>query len=97
MNINDKLNQYLDSYLNKPKERFSGFFKKAKNFYFEEEIQGEACNDYIEIEDLLESASYSLPKNTTYDLIIRFCFKEHIYNTNQINEFLYDHNCKLLN
>ena len=47
-----------------------------------------------EIEDLLDGASYSLPKNTTYDLIIRFCFKEHIYNLNQINDFLYDHNCK---
>ena len=51
----------------------------------------------FEVEDLLESASYSLPKNTTYDLIIRFCFKEKIYNINQINEFLYDHNCKILN
>ena len=50
-----------------------------------------------EIEDLLESASYSLPKNNTYDLIIRFCFKEKIYNLNQINDFLFDHNCKLLN
>ena len=50
-----------------------------------------------EIVDLLSSASYSLPMNTTYDLIIRFCFKEKIYNLNQINEFLYDHNCKLLN
>ncbi len=49
------------------------------------------------IEELLESAAYSLPKNTTFDLIIRFCFKEHIYNLNQINEFLYDHNCKTLN
>ena len=50
-----------------------------------------------EIEDLLTSASYSLPMNTTYDLIIRFCFKEKIYDLNQINEFLYDHDCKLLN
>ena len=50
-----------------------------------------------ELEDLLESASYSLPKNNTYDLIIRFCFKEKIYNLNQINDFLFDHNCKLLN
>ena len=49
-----------------------------------------------EIEDLLESASYSLPMNTTFDLIIRFCFKERIYNLNQINEFLFDHNCKTL-
>ena len=50
-----------------------------------------------EIEDLLESASYSLPKNNTFDLIIRFCFKEKIYNLRKINEFLFDHNCKLLN
>ena len=50
-----------------------------------------------EIEDLLEIASYSMPKNNTYDLIIRFCFKHHIYNINQINEFLYEHNCKTLN
>lgn len=50
-----------------------------------------------EIEKLLESASYSLPMNTTFDLIIRFCFKEKIYDLNQINEFLYDHNCKILN
>ena len=49
------------------------------------------------IEDLLKTASYFLPMNTTYDLIIRFCFKEHIYDLNKINEFLYDHNCKLLN
>ena len=50
-----------------------------------------------EIEKLLESASYSLPMNTTFDLIIRFCFKEGIYDINTVNEFLYDHNCKTLN
>ena len=49
-----------------------------------------------EMEDLLESASYSLPMNTTFDLIIRFCLKEKIYNLNQINEFLYEHKCKIL-
>lgn len=49
-----------------------------------------------EIEKLLELASYSLPKNNTYDLIIRFCFIEKIYDLNQINEFLYDHQCKTL-
>lgn len=167
MNINEKLNKYLKSYLSKPKKTFTGFFKKTKTYY-EEESLGEACYDYAkindfinknkdkktfqtklfkyiddknlkdsdvynkvnidrrlfskirsdinyhpsketvillgialelseyEIEDLLESASYSLPKNTTYDLIIRFCFKECIYDINQINEFLYDHNCKIL-
>lgn len=51
----------------------------------------------IEIEELLESASYSLPMNTTFDLIVRFCFKEHIYDVSTVNEFLYDHGCKLLN
>ena len=50
-----------------------------------------------EIEDLLRSASYSLPMNNVYDLIIRFCFKEGIYNLFTINEFLEDHHCKLLN
>ena len=50
-----------------------------------------------EIEKLLESASYSLPMNTTFDLIIRFCFKEGIYDINTVNEFLYDHECKTLN
>ena len=50
-----------------------------------------------EIEELLESASYSLPMNTTFDLIVRFCFKEHIYDVGTVNEFLYDHECKLLN
>ena len=50
-----------------------------------------------EIEELLESASYSLPMNTTFDLIIRFCFKEGIYDINTVNEFLYDHECKTLN
>src|SRR5699024_3925866 len=32
-----------------------------------------------EIEKLLNSASFSLPKNNIYDLIIRFCFIEGIY------------------
>ena len=167
MTLNKKLKIYLDSYLNKPKETFGGFFKKASTFYdkslFEEErYEYDKIDNYIEknkekktfqtklfgyidekeladpevynkvgidrrlfskirsnkdyhpsketvillgialkltedeIEDLLESASYSLPKNTTFDLIIRFCFKEKIYNLNQINEFLYDYNCKTL-
>ena len=49
-----------------------------------------------EIEDLLLSASYSLPKNNNFDLIIRFCFKEEIYDLFTINEYLSDYNCKLL-
>lgn len=47
-----------------------------------------------EIEELLESASYSLPKNNIYDLIIRFCFVEGIYRIDDVNELLDSYNCK---
>ncbi len=49
-----------------------------------------------ELEELLDSASYSLPKNNKFDLIIRFCFEKKIYDIEMINEFLYDHKCNLL-
>lgn len=48
-----------------------------------------------EIEKLLESASYSLPRNNYYDLIIRFCFKEKIYDLKTINDFLEEYNQKM--
>ena len=48
-----------------------------------------------EIENLLESASYSLPKNNYYDLIIRFCFKERIYDLKIINDFLDEYKQKM--
>ena len=41
-----------------------------------------------EIIKLLESASYSLPKNNYYDLIMRFCFINKVYNINKINDLL---------
>lgn len=50
-----------------------------------------------EIIELLNSASYSLPKNNYYDLIIRFCFINKIYNLSKINELLNQYNCKLFN
>lgn len=50
-----------------------------------------------EIEDFLKSASYSLPKNNKRDLIIRFCFLNHIYDLFKVNEFLSEYDCKLLN
>ena len=50
-----------------------------------------------ELDDLLESASYSLPKNNEYDLIIRFCFINKIFKITSINELLYEYNCKLFN
>lgn len=50
-----------------------------------------------ELDDLLDSASYSLPKNNKYDLIIRFCFINKIFKLTDINELLYEYKCKLLN
>ena len=48
-----------------------------------------------EIEELLNSASYSLPKNNVYDLIIRFCFIEKIYSLKEVNALLDSYDCKL--
>ena len=50
-----------------------------------------------EIEKLLDSASYSLPKNNHYDLIIRFCFMKGIYKLSEVNDLLDEYNCKLFN
>ena len=50
-----------------------------------------------ELEELLDSASYSLPKNNKYDLIIRFCFINRIFKITDVNELLHEYNCKLFN
>lgn len=50
-----------------------------------------------EIENLLESASYSLPKNNHYDLIIRFCFINKIFKLTEVNDLLDEYHCKLFN
>ena len=44
---------------------------------------------------LMNSASYSIPKNNYYDLIIRFCFMEGIYKIKDVNDLLAMYNCKL--
>ena len=49
-----------------------------------------------ELEELLDSASYSLPKNNKFDLIIRFCFIEKIYDIMEINNLLDEYRCPLL-
>ena len=49
-----------------------------------------------EIEDFLKSASYSLPKNNKYDLIIRFCFINKIYDVFEVNALLDDYGLKTL-
>ena len=48
-----------------------------------------------EIEELLQSASYYLPKNNYYDLIIRYCFVKGIYNLSEVNKLLSEYKCKL--
>ena len=48
-----------------------------------------------QFDEFITSASYSLPKNNVYDLIIRFCFVEGIYKLKQVNELLDSYNCKL--
>lgn len=48
-----------------------------------------------ELDELLDSASYSLPKNNKYDLIIRFCFINKIFKLTDINDLLYEYNCRL--
>ena len=50
-----------------------------------------------EIEELLDSAAYSLPKTNNFDLIIRFCFLNRIYDVNTVNDLLDEYNCRLLN
>lgn len=49
-----------------------------------------------EIVSLLNSASYYLPMNNKFDLIIRFCFINKIYDINEVNNLLYEHNCQTL-
>lgn len=48
-----------------------------------------------EINELLLSASYSLPKNNVYDLIIRFCFVEGVFKIDDVNDLLESYGCKL--
>lgn len=50
-----------------------------------------------EIEDLLNSAAYSLPQNNEYDLIIRFCFINKIYDVIRVNSYLDEYGYKTLN
>ncbi len=51
--------------------------------------------DEKQFDEFINSASYSLPKNNVYDLIIRFCFVEGIYKLKDVNELLDSYNCKL--
>jgi len=50
-----------------------------------------------DIENLLESAGYSLSNSDTGDLIIQFCLEKNIYNINWINQALDLYGQKSLN
>lgn len=43
-------------------------------------------NDY---ENLLKSASYSLPQNSYINIALKYCFDEKIYDINRVDEILY--------
>ena len=47
-----------------------------------------------ELLELLESCSYNLAYNNYFDLIIRFCFINKIYDIKEVNELLSMYNCK---
>ena len=49
-----------------------------------------------EFDEFIRSASYYLSKNNEYDLIIRFCFINKIYDIIEVNNLLSEYNCKLL-
>lgn len=40
-------------------------------------------------EQLLKSASYSLPQNSYPNIILKYCFDEKIYDTEKVDELLY--------
>ena len=47
-----------------------------------------------ELLNLLSTCSYTLSYNNYYDLIIRFCFINKIYNIKNVNELLAMYKCK---
>lgn len=45
-----------------------------------------SCNDY---ENLLKSASYSLPQNSYINITLKYCFDEKLYDICKVDEILY--------
>ena len=42
-----------------------------------------------EYEDLLKSASYSLPQNSYVNITLKYCFDEKIYNVHRVNQIMF--------
>lgn len=47
--------------------------------------------DLTDTSKLLESAGYSLSTTDDFDLILRYCFTNNIYDMDTINEYLFDY------
>jgi len=108
----DKFQKLLFSYIDNKKIKDSDVYNKVnidrrlfskirnENYHPSKDTiikLGIALNLSIEeLETLLSSASYSLPKNNERDLIIRFSFINNIYDINTINDFLYDYKVNIL-
>lgn len=52
--------------------------------------------DLTQMNELLQSAGYSLTDTRREDIIIRWCIRQKIYNVLEVNEILLDHNAPLL-
>ena len=54
-------------------------------------------NNIVLKKKTLNGYDESNEQNNYYDLIIRFCFINKIYNLSKVNELLDEYNCKLFN
>ena len=43
----------------------------------------------VQYEELLNSASYSLPQNSYVNITLKYCFDNKMYNINEVNDLLY--------
>lgn len=49
-----------------------------------------------ETEDLLRRAGYSLSNSISFDIVIKYCINEKIYDIMRVNELLYEHHLPLI-
>ena len=84
------------------------YYNVSVDYLLDYDIQTVSVSGFMNrLDNCIKNRKFDIPieeirmviskNNNNFDLIIRFCFKEKIFNVNTINEFLYEHNCKLLN